>query len=67
MSTKVYVCNVWLATLCLKTFRHNSTQHTKKYNGEDMRDIILTRARKEGIKIEADALDYLVEIGEKPR
>ena len=30
-----------------------------------MRGIILTRARKEGIKIEADDLDYLVEIGEK--
>ena len=38
---------------------------TKKYDPEDMRDIILTRARKEGIKISKDALDYLVEIGQK--
>jgi len=38
---------------------------TKKYNGEDMKDIILTRARKEGMKIDTDALSYLVKIGEK--
>ncbi len=38
---------------------------TKKYEPRDMRDIIATRARKEGIKIKDDALDYLVEIGQK--
>ncbi len=38
---------------------------TKKYGADEMRDIILTRARKEGIKLENDALNYLVEIGEK--
>ena len=38
---------------------------TKKYEPQDMRDIIATRARKEGIKIKDDALDYLVEIGQK--
>ncbi len=38
---------------------------TKKYDPDDMRDIIKTRARKEGIKISEDALDYLVEIGQK--
>ena len=38
---------------------------TKKYDPEDMREIILTRARKEGMKIASDALDYLVEIGQK--
>ncbi len=38
---------------------------TKKYGADEMRDIILTRARKEGIKLDNDALNYLVEIGEK--
>ncbi len=38
---------------------------TKRYEAEDMRDIISTRAKKEGIEISDDALDYLVEIGEK--
>ena len=38
---------------------------TKKYSSEDMRDIILARASKENIKISDDALNYLVEIGEK--
>ncbi len=38
---------------------------TKKYSGEDMKDIILTRAKKEGMKIDTEALNYLVEIGQK--
>ncbi len=38
---------------------------TKKYDPEDMREIIMTRVRKEGMKISAEALDYLVEIGQK--
>ena len=38
---------------------------TKKYDPKDMREIIMTRAKKEGIKISSDALDYLVEIGQK--
>lgn len=38
---------------------------TKKYDKEDMRDIILARAQKEGIKISSDALDYLVDIGSR--
>ena len=38
---------------------------TKKYSSEDMRDIMLARASKENIKISDDALNYLVEIGEK--
>jgi len=38
---------------------------TKKYSKEDIRDIILARASKENIKISEDALNYLVEIGER--
>ncbi len=38
---------------------------TKKYDAEDMKEIIMTRAKKEGIKIEKDAMEYLVEIGQK--
>ncbi len=38
---------------------------TKKYEPEDMRDIIETRAKKEGIKISEDALSRLVEIGQE--
>jgi TBP-interacting protein len=38
---------------------------TKKYDAEDMKEIISTRARKEGIKISKDALDYLVNVGQK--
>lgn len=38
---------------------------TKKYDRDDIRDIILARASKENISLDEDALDYLVEIGER--